>query len=140
MDLYKTVTPIPGKTYAIHPYSDQDNPCLSVKGAEVAVTVDGSSVCIRYWEGAASQKWECVEKNGWLGFICRASTGGANGAYLGYNVYEVLVTLAVVVHDDGCEWKMRKDDHLAYVGIVYASELKMLPDRTTNWGFTEWVL
>ncbi|KAG2146878.1 uncharacterized protein EDB93DRAFT_454054 [Suillus bovinus] len=147
MQLFKTVTPIPGRTYAIHPYSDKEH--ASGNGADVAVTVEGSNVCIRLWEGTTFQKWECVEKNGWLGFICRASTASPTGAYLGFNVYEVLVCTAqnqdkwedfsVVLHDDGCAWQMRKDDHLAYVGMVNANELKMLRDRTTKWGFTEWV-
>ena len=64
MNLTGNATPQPGKTYAINK-----------KGSDTVVTVvDGTSVATRYWEGLASQKWECVEKDGWLGFISRAST------------------------------------------------------------------
>lgn len=146
MYLYGTTVPQPGKTYAIHPYSLQDGP--SGKGANIAVTVDGTRVSMFHWEGASTQKWECVEKNGWLGFICRASSGGSNGGYLGYDSSETLVCTAQYqdkwedfqanLHNEGIELEMRKDDHLAYVGIV-GQTLKMLADRVTWWGFTEWV-
>jgi hypothetical protein len=131
-------TPKVGTTYAINE-----------KGGNSAVTIiNGTSVTMQDWNSLMTQRWECVEKDGWLGFICRASTASDNGAYLGYNSNEVLICSAqyqdkwedfqAVLRDDGFQLEMRKDDHLAYVGVD-GSDLKMLGDRTTWWAFTELV-
>ncbi|CAB4432827.1 unnamed protein product [Rhizophagus irregularis] len=143
MILNGTGVPEVGKAYAIHPYSVEDG------GASTVVTVQGTSVSMSEWAHSSNQKWECVEKDGWIGFICRKSTASENGAYLGYNKYEVLVCEAqyqdkwedfqVVKHDQGCKLEMCKDDHLAYVDIQSDNTLKMMADSTTWWGFTEWL-
>ena len=137
MNLTENATPQPGKTYAINK-----------KGSDTVVTVaDGTSVAMRYWEGLATQKWECVEKDGWLGFVSRASTLHDWGAYLGHDGNDSLICFAphhrgwehfqVVLHDEGFAWEIRKDDGLAFVGITAGgSGLKLLPKGTTWWGYT----
>lgn len=130
------------KTYAIHPYFD------STTGASTAITVDGTSVSMSTWKQKLEQKWECVETGGWLDFICRKFSASNNGAYLGYDDYEVLVCkvqyqkkwedFQVEKHKDRCTLEMCKDNHLAYVDIQSDDTLKMLADCTTWWSFTEW--
>jgi hypothetical protein len=95
------------------------------------------------------KKWEWVEKDGYLGFICRASTASYHGAYLGHNSDEYLICEAqcqkgwedfqVIKEDEGCKWEMHKGDRITYVCKVDGYKLKMLHDRTTSWGFTEWI-
>jgi hypothetical protein len=130
-------TPQVGKAYGIHE-----------KGTQSAVTVvNGTRVTMQNWNSLPTQRWECVEKDGWLGFYCRVANDD-KGAYLGFDVYEVLICAAqeqnkwedfqAVSCNDGYQWEMRKDDRLAYVGIK-GSELKMLRSRTTWWAFTELV-
>ena len=59
----------------------------SKKGSGTVVTVvNGSNVAMRCWEGLASQKWECVEKDGWLGFVSIP-----HGAYLGHDAVESVI-------------------------------------------------
>ncbi|RYP46955.1 hypothetical protein DL769_011353 [Monosporascus sp. CRB-8-3] len=150
MYLYGSTLPQPGKSYAIHEYSVYED-FQGQKGSSNALTVSNTDVMIQKWEWQPTQEWECVEKDGWLGFICRASTAGKRGAYLGYNAKEYLVCTAqyqdkwehfLVEGVDGGNqgyWlKMRKEDHLAFVGIVEHHWTKMLRDPTTKWGFTEW--
>ena len=132
------IPPQPGKTYAINK-----------KGSDTVVTlVDGTNVAMRYWEGLASQKWECVETDGWLGFICRASTASDRGAYLGHDGGEAMRCLIphhmewehfqVVLHDEGFAWETRKDNRLVFVGISGGgTELKTTTTKgTTWWSFT----
>jgi hypothetical protein len=52
MYLYGTTTPEVGKTYAIHPYSAEDS--SFGYGASTAITVEGSDVRMRVWEGNSS--------------------------------------------------------------------------------------
>ena len=132
----QNVIPQPGKTYTINK-----------KGSDTVVTlVDGTNVAMRCWEGLPSQKWECVEKDGWLGFVSRASTTHDRGAYLGHDGNENLICsvphhrewehFQVVLHDEGFAWEIRKDNRLAFIGITSGSGLKMSPKGTTWWGFT----
>ena len=133
----ENMTPQPGKFYAINK-----------KGSDTVVTVvDGTSVAMRYWEGLATQKWECVENDGWLGFVSRASTEHDRGTYLGRDGNESLICsipfhhawehFQVVSHEEGFALEMRKDDGLAFVGIAAGGTgLKLLPKGTTWWGFT----
>ena len=135
MYLAENPTPQPGKAYAINK-----------KSIGTAVTVvDGTRVAMRYWEGLPTQKWECVKKDGWLGFICRASTDC--DAYLGHDDYDVLICKAphhrewehfqVMLHDEGFPWEMRKNDYLTLVGITGGGGgLKVLAECTTWWSFT----
>jgi hypothetical protein len=125
--------PQPGKTYAINK-----------KGSDTVITVvDGSAhVAMRPWEGLASQKWECIETDGWLGFICRASS-----AHLGHDAKETVICWAphhmanehfqVVLHDEGFALEIRKDNRLAFIGITGGGAgLKLSTRGTTWWGFT----
>ena len=132
----ENVIPQPGKTYAINK-----------KGSDTVVTLDGTNVVMRYWENLPSQKWECVETDGWLGFFSRASTVSDRGAYLGHNGgdglecrqsrHQVWESFQVVLHDEGFALEVRKDNRLAFVGITSGGNgLKMLPKGTTWWGFT----
>ena len=74
MYIAENVIPQPGKTYA-----------TNKKGSDTVVTLDGTNVVMRYWENLPSQKWDCVETDGWLGFFSRASTVSDCDAYLGHN-------------------------------------------------------
>ena len=133
----ENMTPQPGKTYAINK-----------KGSDSVVTlVDGSNVAMRHWEGLPIQKWECVETDGWLGFVSRASTIHNSGAHLGRDGNDNLICLQphhfrwehfqVVLHDEGFALEIRKDDLLAFIGITAGgSGLKLLHKGTTWWGFT----
>ena len=137
MNLTENATPQPGKTYAINK-----------KGSDTVVTlVDGSNVAMRYWEGLPIQKWECVEKDGWLGFVSRASTAYDRGAYLGHDSGDTLICrqphhredehFQAVLHDEGFAWEIRKDNRLNFIGITDGgSRLKMSAKGTTWWGFT----
>ncbi|WP_434524855.1 hypothetical protein [Photorhabdus asymbiotica] len=143
-------TPIPGKTYIIHPYP-AGNYATAVTVASKFHAVPGS-VSLAIWESTEPlQQFECVERgNGdYLGFICRASPVNKHGAYLGYNAHEILVCQAqyqkkwedmVVIKrpSGGFEWCMRKDNHLAFVGVHGSIQLKILRKFTRTWGFTEW--
>ena len=132
----ENMTPQPGKTYAINK-----------KGSDTVVTLDGTKVVMRCWEGLGTQKWECVETDGWLGFVSRASTV-SDRAYLRHNGGEDLEcrqthhhgwweSFQVVLHDEGFALEIRKEDRLAFVGITAGgSGLKLLPKGTTWWGFT----
>ena len=132
----ENVTPQPGKTYAINK-----------KGSDAVVTADGTNVAMRHWEGLATQKWECVETDGWLGFVSRATTVHDSGAHLGHDGNDNLRCIIphhsrwehfqVVLHDEGFALEMRKEDVLTFVGITAGgSQLKLLPKGTTWWGFT----
>ena len=140
MKLTENATPQPGKTYAINK-----------KGSDTVVTlVDGTNVAMRYWEGLASQKWECAEKDGWLGFVCRASTAYDRGAYLGHDYHDSQQSLVcskphhrddeyfqVVLHDEGFAWVIRKDNRNHFVGIGGdGSRIRISAKGTTWWGFT----
>ncbi|WP_426575436.1 hypothetical protein ACP179_00780 (plasmid) [Xenorhabdus stockiae] len=142
-------TPIPGKSYVIHRYPI--NPDDDWAGA---VTVYGKShpneggVYFAHWEDHPTQRFECVEGRGYLGFICRAAPAGDRGAYLGYDNYEMIICKAqyqqkwedmevIKRESGGFEWMMRKDDHLAYVGVDHLNRMKILRDFTIPWGFTE---
>ncbi|NDK97844.1 hypothetical protein GPY23_02080 [Photorhabdus bodei] len=144
-------TPIPGKSYIIHPYPAGDY-ATAVTVASKFHAAPGS-VSLAIWESTIlHQKFECVwegKRGGYLGFICRASPVSDHGAYLGYNAHEILICkaqyqqkwedMAVVKRSSGgFEWCMRKDDHFAFVGIQGNIQLKILRDFTTTWGFTEW--
>ena len=143
MKVTENAIPQPGKTYAINK-----------KGSDAVVTlVDGTNVAMRRWEGLASQKWECAEKDGWLGFVCRASTAYDHGAYLGHDNHlghdsqDVLVCkqahhmddeyFQVVLHDEGFAWVMRRGNRNTLIGIAGdGSRLKPSAKGTTWWGFT----
>jgi hypothetical protein len=137
MKLTENATPQPGKTYAINK-----------KGSDTVISlVDGTKVAMRYWEDLASQKWECVEKDGWLGFVNRASTIYDRGAHLGHNGHDSLQCEAphhrdwedfqVVLHDEGFALEIRKDNRLAFIGITGGGTgLKLSTKGTTWWGFT----
>ena len=131
----ENMTPQPGKTYAINQ-----------KGSDLVVTVNGQTVAMRHWEGLEAQKWKCVEKDGWLGFVSRASAVNQD-AYLGRDGNDSLVCLVshhrdceysqVVLHDEGFAWEILNGDRLAFIGItVNGTGLKLLPKGTTWWGFT----
>ena len=98
-------------------------------------------------------KWECAEKDGWLGFVCRASTAYDHGAYLGHDNHlghdsqDVLVCkqlhhrddeyFQVVLHDEGFAWVMRRDNRNTFIGIAGdGCRLKPSAKGTTWWGFT----
>jgi len=123
----------------------------------LAVTVNTGSntpgdVTMSVWEGHTSQKFECVEFGGYIGFICLVAPASPHGAYLGYNTQERLICEAqyekeweqMVVNkisSGGFEWCMRKDNHLAFVSYKKAyPHLMILKDFTETWGFTEWTL
>ncbi|KMJ43315.1 hypothetical protein AB204_20375 [Xenorhabdus khoisanae] len=146
--------PIPGNSYIIHTYPIQEGPFEEYVNA---VTVDlgpnvPGTVTMAEWDGRPSQKFECVENGGYLGFICRAAPASYHGAYLGYNAYEILICEAqyqqkwedmVVIKriDGGFEWCMRKDDHLGYISRNHSyPKLIMLKDFTEAWGFTKWYI
>ncbi|KGM29731.1 hypothetical protein GU833_03715 [Photorhabdus akhurstii] len=141
--------PIPGKSYIIHPYPAGDY-ATAVTVASIFHAVPGS-VSLAIWESnTLHQKFECVWHGGYLGFICRASPVSDQGAYLGYDAHETLICKAqyqqkwedmVVIKrpSGGFEWCMRKDDHLAFVGVQGHIQLKIFKDFTGTWGFTEWL-
>ena len=136
------------ETYRKCDPSTGEDLCNQQKGSDTVITVvDGTKVAMRYWEGLASQKWECAEKDGWLGFVNRASTTHDRGAYLGRDDYENLICLVphhrewehfqVVLHDEGFAFEIRKGDGFAFVGITGGGTgLKMSTKGTTWWGFT----
>ncbi|WP_323851880.1 hypothetical protein [Xenorhabdus szentirmaii] len=142
-------TPTPGKSYAIHEYPI--NPNDDWAGALTVYSkfhARPGEVYFSHWEQHPHQVFVCVEKDGWLGFICRASPAGEHGAYLGYDNYEKIICKAqyqqkwedmtfIKRESGGFEWLMRKDDHLAYVGFIGGNGLGILRDFTRPWGFTE---
>ena len=137
MNLTENAPPHPGKTYAINK-----------KGSDSVVTIDGTNVVVRHWEGLETQKWECVETNGWLGFVCRASTAHSRGAYLGHDGNDGLRCsvphhqsweyFQVVLHEEGFALEIRNDatnHRISFIGIG-GDGLRLLPKGTTWWGFT----
>jgi hypothetical protein len=139
MNLTENAPPHPGNTYAINK-----------KGSDSVVTINGTNVAIRHWEGLETQKWECVEKNGWLGFVSHASTIHNRGAYLGHDGNGGLICsvphhdsweyFQVVLHDEGFALEIRNDvddNRISFIGITAGGNgLKLLPKGTTWWGFT----
>ena len=100
---------------------------------------------MRYWKSLPIQKWEGVEKDGWLGFVSRASTAYDCGAYMGHDSGETRICerphhredeyFQVVLHGARFAWEICKDNHLEFIGITDGrSRLKISTKGTTWWG------
>ncbi|MDB6368696.1 hypothetical protein PH242_13675 [Photorhabdus bodei] len=89
-------TPIPGKSYIIHPYP-AGNYATAVTVASKFHAAPGS-VSLAIWENTTPhQKFECVwegKRGGYLGFICRASpvTEDTQRLYHDMGLHRVVLT------------------------------------------------
>ncbi|XDG03957.1 hypothetical protein ABKA04_003572 [Annulohypoxylon sp. FPYF3050] len=128
--------PVEGRDYAIN----------LLGTTEVLTCVNDTELIQEKWHGRDTQRFRCVNYNGFTGFIC-AGAGGGSGRYLGYNSSEVLVCKAyyqrqwehIFVRPEpagGFKLWMFKDENLAQVTKVDNTQFKMVAKSNTRFGFT----
>ncbi|KAI1273594.1 hypothetical protein F5Y07DRAFT_411191 [Xylaria sp. FL0933] len=114
---------------------------------KVLTSTNNTKLTLETWHGQDTQRFRCVTYDGYTGFICKGA-GGGSGRYMGYNSSEVIVFQA---HYQG-KWEhvlpradpaggftlwMFKDDHLAPILQVSATQFKMMAQSDTRFGFTQ---
>ncbi|KAK6359014.1 hypothetical protein TWF696_000186 [Orbilia brochopaga] len=113
---------------------------------KVLACINGTELSVDHWHGEPAQRFRCVTKEGYMGFIC--SGAGGSGRYLGYNAHEVLACQAYYQRKwehifpradpaGGFMLWMFKDDNLAPVMQVGRTEFKMMASSTTRFSFTK---
>ncbi|RYO97561.1 hypothetical protein DL765_011162 [Monosporascus sp. GIB2] len=126
------------------------------EGHEYAINIIGTTkvltcaksteLTLEKWHDQATQRFRCVSYSGYTGFIC-VGAGGGSGRYLGYTFSEILACKAyyqrrwehIFARADpagGFKLWMFKDDHLAPVEQVSATQFKMMAQSDTRFGFT----